>query len=694
VPKIRETPDAFIVEPTFGEQLAQTLPALVSSITAAMRQKREDEAKRAELKMAFDNATPEEQMRMKSNPDFVKALDGRLNIQKWLHKGKAPDLPIRDLTPEELLARQKLRTDEKLNAQALTQNDLSIQSLQRRASVEKIQLAAFQSIWQSQQEAGVTGLKQPGNIDLFMQPIVPNADGTSSTVDSSSFNIDGQEILLPSVTPDGRHLTDENDIVAEYKKTGRHLGKFDSPDNATAYAKQLHEDYAAGKYDPKNRLNPELVPKNMRTLLTYAVAFPEKSMAEVSQLYLEGVDGPEMGHQIALAHFGLDQVTKNKRATEAYQWITEQYGYAPPGALEAATALGNGDLDAISHLPIGMKTLALQKYELDQKQYQFAVNDAARRGREFIAGLGDNILQKNPGMTIPMAQDIALRMAQGKELTAEQQKFSVGAAGARQAMLDMTASKTAAELNEARSGIGPIFKLMQEQRAIVESENSSDLAKDRAKKSVEELQKEVTMRVGKLVGITVNFDEKGEGGGFLGATVKAMWEFMNEAAQGTGKPKAGGEEWKSPGAALFGGAWDAAKITGSAVTQAAARLAVKIGPPLSGGLEGVGRGKKTLEGAITASLTTPERPKTDYTTVVEAPKLTDDQKVALHNTADELATQLADPSTSLEQKQHIMATFDVIERIYDGRLDYAELLKEVPQEKTPAAPKAEYGRQY
>lgn len=91
------------------------------------------------------------------------------------------------------------------------------------------------------------GVLTPGNVDLYAQPVVKNRDGTTSTVDSFSVNFDGSEYLLPTVTPDGRHLSDD-DAVAEFRKTGRHLGIFDTPANATAYATQLHNDYAAGKY--------------------------------------------------------------------------------------------------------------------------------------------------------------------------------------------------------------------------------------------------------------------------------------------------------------------------------------------------------------------------------------------------------------------------------------------------------------
>lgn len=98
------------------------------------------------------------------------------------------------------------------------------------------------------------GLVHPGNVDLYAQPEVRNPDGSISTVDSLGVNFDGFEVLIPQVTPDGRHLQPK-DAIEEYKKTGRHLGKFDTPENATAYAIKLHDDYAAGVY--RQRQAPE-----------------------------------------------------------------------------------------------------------------------------------------------------------------------------------------------------------------------------------------------------------------------------------------------------------------------------------------------------------------------------------------------------------------------------------------------------
>jgi len=88
----------------------------------------------------------------------------------------------------------------------------------------------------------------PGNIDLYHRPYVLNPDGSVSTVRSMSFEDNGREVLVPMVSPDGRILNDD-EARALYRKTGQHLGQFATPDDATQFAKQLHEDYASGKYD-------------------------------------------------------------------------------------------------------------------------------------------------------------------------------------------------------------------------------------------------------------------------------------------------------------------------------------------------------------------------------------------------------------------------------------------------------------
>lgn len=98
------------------------------------------------------------------------------------------------------------------------------------------------------ESAPAPGLLKAGNIDLTRRPKVKNPDGTTSTVRSLSFEEDGKEILIPTVV--GNRVVSDDEAIQHYRKTGEHLGIFDSPEHATSYAEQLHNDYAAGRYDP------------------------------------------------------------------------------------------------------------------------------------------------------------------------------------------------------------------------------------------------------------------------------------------------------------------------------------------------------------------------------------------------------------------------------------------------------------
>lgn len=88
------------------------------------------------------------------------------------------------------------------------------------------------------------GQIEAGNIDLKARPVVKNDDGTISTVRSMSFqDDDGSEVLVPTISDDGRVLS-EDEAIQLYRSTGKHLGRFTTPDAATEYAKKLHDDQA------------------------------------------------------------------------------------------------------------------------------------------------------------------------------------------------------------------------------------------------------------------------------------------------------------------------------------------------------------------------------------------------------------------------------------------------------------------
>lgn len=84
------------------------------------------------------------------------------------------------------------------------------------------------------------GMIQTGNIDIANRPTVKLPDGRIATVRSASFNIDGKEVLLPTVSKDGKLWTDQ-EAVDNYRKTGENLGVFNSPEAADRYAQALHE---------------------------------------------------------------------------------------------------------------------------------------------------------------------------------------------------------------------------------------------------------------------------------------------------------------------------------------------------------------------------------------------------------------------------------------------------------------------
>jgi hypothetical protein len=99
------------------------------------------------------------------------------------------------------------------------------------------------------------GLIEPGNLDIRNRPIIQNEDGTHSSEYSISIGDEkGREILIPTVV-NGRFLTPDGKKPAEgsaaekqmfrraedhYHDTGEHLGIFDNPDDADAYAERLH----------------------------------------------------------------------------------------------------------------------------------------------------------------------------------------------------------------------------------------------------------------------------------------------------------------------------------------------------------------------------------------------------------------------------------------------------------------------
>lgn len=96
---------------------------------------------------------------------------------------------------------------------------------------------------QFEQRTGAPGLIEPGNIDVTNRPVVPNQGGIS-TLRSISTEIDGDQILIPTVAADGSRILTTEEAIQQYLASGKHLGRFDTSEHADDYAQKLHEEQA------------------------------------------------------------------------------------------------------------------------------------------------------------------------------------------------------------------------------------------------------------------------------------------------------------------------------------------------------------------------------------------------------------------------------------------------------------------
>ncbi|WP_261374197.1 hypothetical protein [Yersinia massiliensis] len=106
----------------------------------------------------------------------------------------------------------------------------------------------------------VKGMSVAGNINLYNRPKVKNEDGSISTVRTISIESDGKEVLIPTVSDDGKILSDD-DAITLFERTGKHLGMFDNADDATAYAESLHNDQEK-LYTSKDSMAPRGIRNN------------------------------------------------------------------------------------------------------------------------------------------------------------------------------------------------------------------------------------------------------------------------------------------------------------------------------------------------------------------------------------------------------------------------------------------------
>lgn len=119
----------------------------------------------------------------------------------------------------------------------------------------------------------------PGNIDVMHRPHAMNPNGDISTVRSLGVNIDGHEVLIPTVSEDARIMSDD-EAIRQYEHTGRHLGMFDSPESSTAYAQRLHnQQQALG--DAREQHAGDMGPEARRALRLTSQMHPQGPLASL-----------------------------------------------------------------------------------------------------------------------------------------------------------------------------------------------------------------------------------------------------------------------------------------------------------------------------------------------------------------------------------------------------------------------------
>lgn len=250
------------------------------------------------------------------------------------------------------------------------------------------------------------GLLEKGNIDIHNRPVVKNSDDSISTVRSMSTNIDGREVLIPTVSDDGRIMSDD-EAIDNFMRTGKHLGMFDNPDDATAYAESLHNQQA-DEYLPRNNQAPQ------QPVQRNAQAAPQQQGGLLSDL---GNAAAETGRGLLQAGVNLANIPASMAdaVASAGAWAGNKLGlgdgtYQPAprvtteglaqdlglqqGALTPQTTEGKIFAEALPYLtPVGAERLATQAPSIAGRVAQGASRLLAENS---VGSLAANSEQNDP----------------------------------------------------------------------------------------------------------------------------------------------------------------------------------------------------------------------------------------------------------------------------------------------------------
>jgi hypothetical protein len=361
-------------------------------------------------------------------------------------------------------------------------------------SAEERAYGARQRAIQAGQPVDASGMVEPGNIDLTKRPRVQNADGSVSTVRSMGVNIDGKEVLVPTVSDDGRIMSDQ-EAIDTYRRTGRHLGKFSSPAAADAYAQNLHlaqeKLYAAPPAAPAAPADPSLVDKIIgggETALSLATGATTGTLGMLggtakglAQSVLDGTFGTQQGVRNVeqAAAQGADALTYSPRTATGQQYtqaagdavnealpvmpLTEEMGMLGRGA-QAAKA-GVRDLAANTNAGVNAADAALAaapraklRDAVRAPKYVTAEDaakaDAIARIRTTNPQLADLVHKVNPPAVVSDAELSGVGAAKTQEQALRAQRFAEMGIEPTQGQLDRTFEQQKFEREAAKTPEG------------------------------------------------------------------------------------------------------------------------------------------------------------------------------------------------------------------------------------------------
>ena len=82
------------------------------------------------------------------------------------------------------------------------------------------------------------GMIEPPRADLSKWRGRQNPDGTRSSIVTISVGFDDGEVLIPTLTPEGKQMSPD-EAIRRFRETGEHFGVFKDPGSASRYAEQL-----------------------------------------------------------------------------------------------------------------------------------------------------------------------------------------------------------------------------------------------------------------------------------------------------------------------------------------------------------------------------------------------------------------------------------------------------------------------